>query len=110
MEPQTSYRDSWDALRKEYRQYWIVVLTYFPMLGFLLAPSLHLNALLFLAWPCWAITWIVISWRIMAFHCPRCGQSFFHNKWIDNSTLNIFFTRRCLHCRLPKWSDITEDT
>jgi hypothetical protein len=34
------------------------------------------------------------------FECPNCGETFCCRGWARN-----LFTRRCLHCRHPKWAD-----
>jgi hypothetical protein len=34
------------------------------------------------------------------FPCPRCGEPFIHK-----GRLRDVFTRRCLHCRHPRWAD-----
>jgi hypothetical protein len=33
------------------------------------------------------------------FKCPRCANPFFYSKNIRNG-----FTKKCLHCHLPKWA------
>jgi hypothetical protein len=39
---------------------------------------------------------------VMRFRCPRCKRPFFRKTpWYGN-----FFTRRCPHCALPKWTDV----
>lgn len=37
-----------------------------------------------------------LCWR---FRCPRCGKAFFAKWWYYNG-----FTRRCVHCGLPKYA------
>jgi predicted RNA-binding Zn-ribbon protein involved in translation (DUF1610 family) len=37
---------------------------------------------------------------ISDFPCPRCGEPFVHN-----GRRRDLFTRKCLHCQLPRWSD-----
>jgi hypothetical protein len=46
----------------------------------------------------WFIGSAITSWRITEFRCPRCGKKFFLGDYYHNG-----FTRKCLHCRLPKW-------
>jgi hypothetical protein len=39
------------------------------------------------------------SYKHFNWPCPRCGEPFFRKVATKNS-----FTRRCLHCALPKWA------
>ena len=42
------------------------------------------------------------SFSLSAFPCPKCGKPFTY----DENTRDGF-TRACVHCQLPKWSDPT---
>ncbi len=107
MEQQTSYQAAWDYLRLWYRRGWIGLLTFFPVLAVTGCLPFHLNMLFSVAAPAYAIGLLVIQWRLMGFICPRCGQHYFWKGWF-HSNIDIFITRRCAHCRLPKWSEPTE--
>lgn len=102
MEQQTSYQVNWDRLRRLYRLEWIYFLLYFPgvaIVGFSLARLFHSQVPFMLTWVAYVIGSIILGNRLMAFRCPRCGKPFFQARWFHNS-----FTRRCVHCNLPKWS------
>jgi len=42
---------------------------------------------------------MVAQWRRSFWPCPRCGKPFHRTWWYGDN----WFTRRCLHCGLPKW-------
>jgi predicted RNA-binding Zn-ribbon protein involved in translation (DUF1610 family) len=52
----------------------------------------------------WFLLIIYYSISLSNFRCPRCGKPFIYNdkKGIE-SRINGF-TRKCLNCKLPKWS------
>jgi hypothetical protein len=45
--------------------------------------------------------WIVSAIRLQLFRCPRCGERFSGTWWYNLS----FLARKCVHCKLPKFSD-----
>jgi hypothetical protein len=53
----------------------------------------------------WAVGAIVASQRPVRWPCPRCGKAFHAGSWGSNG-----FARRCLHCKLPKWSPRDPET
>lgn len=107
MEQQTSYQAGWDYLRLWYRRGWIGLLTFFPVLALIGSLPFHLNLPFSAAAPAYVIGLLAIQWRLAVFLCPRCGQPFFW-KLGAQTGIDIFITRRCAHCRLPKWSEPTE--
>jgi len=40
------------------------------------------------------------SFSLSAFPCPKCGKPFTYDEYTRDG-----FTRTCVHCQLPKWSD-----
>jgi antibiotic biosynthesis monooxygenase (ABM) superfamily enzyme len=42
---------------------------------------------------------VVVAIRLLFFRCPRCGNTFF----LDCLRRDLF-SRRCIHCGLPKWA------
>lgn len=42
--------------------------------------------------------------RFLRFPCPKCGKHFFM-KWWYLSWNHVLWTRRCVHCGLPKYSN-----
>src|SRR5438128_2485026 len=49
--------------------------------------------------PAWMISFVVVSVRLQSFKCPRCKRWFFAKWWYRNP-----LARKCVHCKLPKWS------
>ncbi len=54
--------------------------------------------------PAWMLGFIIVAVRLTLFHCPRCGHPFFWVWWFNNP-----LARKCMHCRLPKWSESDPD-
>ena len=48
----------------------------------------------------WMIAFFVAGMRLAGFRCPRCSKPFLRTWWYQNG-----FTRRCVHCSLPRWED-----
>jgi hypothetical protein len=65
--------------------------------------SVVLGVLSFAAWLVSAIRFFTVGWKIQAWNCPRCGETFFIGKGVRNP-----FARRCGHCELyrPKQSEL----
>ena len=98
-----SFKEQWNEYRK--RRNWLP----FAVLGFLivlpLADYLGYRVLQSEAvFASLAIGWMgffgVSAIRLMYWHCPRCGACFGATWWYRNP-----LARRCVHCKLPKFSD-----
>ena len=54
--------------------------------------------------PTWMVGFLIVAIRLSLFRCPRCRHPFFRVWWFNNP-----LARKCMHCRLPKWSDTDPD-
>ena len=99
MADQTQWRD----LRRRQRIVWLVFLSYIPGIVIL---SIPLEALfdsetpVFVVAVLWFVALAVASGYMENWKCPRCGKPFFRTWWYHNT-----FAQRCIHCKLPKWSE-----
>jgi hypothetical protein len=95
---QEQMRSSWS----DYRFWdWVTRLLY---LGFFPVSLIGLNtsfesAIFWIAAISFAAVVNVVGYRAKSFRCPRCGKPFFCWGLYHNG-----FTRKCLHCGLPKWA------
>ena len=97
------YADAWREHRRRARLFWALFLGYIPaVLVFGVAIGLLTDLVPERLMVPFAIGWIVVSViagnRVASFRCPRCGNSYYSRAFFANS-----FTRKCLHCGLPKW-------
>ncbi|TWT74756.1 hypothetical protein [Allorhodopirellula solitaria] len=94
---------TWDDYRHRRNIAWIVLLTYLPGVSIVSIAmrqwSRSEDATIVLA-VAWMVAYVIAARRCSHFACPRCAQPFF--MW--HFTYHVF-TRQCLHCNLPKWSD-----
>jgi len=98
--PRSSH--AWQPYRRlRWRLLWTILASLAVLgLGLRLAGKLHsgkpafAGLVLGLAASGWAAA------GLAGFPCPRCGKRFCHTE-----TFGDGFTRVCLHCGLPKWSD-----
>jgi hypothetical protein len=63
---------------------------------------------LFVAWVFLLARFFFVSFEYVLWSCPRCGKPFhyvahWYGRW------NNPFAQRCVHCRLPKWTDADPD-
>lgn len=49
----------------------------------------------------WLVSFAVAGFRLTLFRCPSCHHHFFCTWYFSNH-----FARRCVHCGLPKWTEI----
>lgn len=65
------------------------------------------DRLLVIALPVWGVFAWIAAYKKGNFRCPRCGESFFvawdNRRW-HQGLRNKLWTRKCLHCGLPKWT------
>lgn len=102
--PDAPYAHAWRAYRRRNRLAWLLLIGYVPVLWLVALVAgtgegrgdfiFGVTAII------WAAVWIVTSFRLGRFRCPRCKQDFFH-KWPRQNG----FARRCLHCGLRKWAN-----
>ena len=105
LQPEDSYYSQWMTYARVWRRSMTLLLLLFwggPLLTTLVVeplwpnpPGLVVAALL----APWVIAAIVVSQAPNRWPCPRCGKPFHKIFWGYNA-----FARRCLHCRLPKWT------
>ena len=105
------YSYKWEERRKMRRL--VLVLVIVGLLIFALVPlANHVSEairrgvayLLFGAWAAVCVTLFAFYILYIYWDCPRCGKPYhmkggFFWRWINP------FTRRCLHCGLPKWDN-----
>ncbi len=105
------YAPSWRRYRNQSRAFWLVFLLYIPGIAALnraLGPSRDNTTVIALAAFAVLILFAALGYRKFGLRCPRCGEPFFRRfdyrpwrmDWRERP-----FTRRCLHCGLPKWAD-----
>jgi hypothetical protein len=105
------YAAAWSRYRRWSRAYWIVFASFLPAVALLSRASGWLQrgqpGPVFAVAIVWMIAWALIGRVTSTFHCPRCGELFFHvfdaRPWRQSWRHNPF-ARRCLHCGLPKWA------
>jgi ribosomal protein S27AE len=103
----------WFEYQRRARWLWIAFLGYVPGVAIVGFPLNALFDTLGLGTVCgvkglpfyvvaggWMVAFAVLSWRKIAFRCPRCGDSFFAT-WLFHND----FALHCVHCKLPKWED-----
>jgi len=98
----TTYEEQWKSYRRRSRLSWLVFLTYIPgvlIIGVPLRDIFSSDIPVYVVAGLWILALIVIGNYAIAWRCPRCGEPFFKGSWYYNS-----FARRCVHCKLPKWS------
>jgi predicted RNA-binding Zn-ribbon protein involved in translation (DUF1610 family) len=94
--------DAWqDYRQRRKRLVWVVLggLAVFG-LSFLPAKTRHSGKPVLAAFVLFAGATLWASVAVSAFPCPHCGKPFTH----DDDTRDEF-TRECVHCHSPKWSN-----
>ena len=113
----TSYAPAWRAYRLWSRAFWLTFVGYLPAMS--LADRFVrrsygdvANTTTLVVALAWMLGFLVTGYQKGNLTCPRCGQMFFRS-WDDRPWRRTWrsnpFTRRCLHCGLPKWSDDPEE-
>jgi hypothetical protein len=104
------YQKEWEEYRKRQKFFWLSTLIIFPLIFFSgvffneffkveITGGLDIGSLYFIAF---AIIVGISSFRFQLWKCPRCGNAF-HWAWWWSSV----FARKCLHCKLPKYTGST---
>src|SRR5260221_5189707 len=113
MSAHPDYSAAWRDYRRRRLIFWAVFLGYTPG-GFVLffvgglPIAIHTGISPdYLFYPIagsWMLAFLIASWLVGLFCCPRCRKWFFATWWYRNP-----FARKCVHCGLPKWatSDVT---
>jgi hypothetical protein len=107
--PGGDYASAWNDYRRRRRWYFSIAcggLAAIITLAMLFSgQSVQCLNFLVLA-PIWAIAFSVAAIRLCRFICPRCGRPFCATRLVAH-----LYTRRCVHCGLPRWakSDSLED-
>jgi ribosomal protein L37E len=112
MDIEVDYSEQWHELRRRRRIFWLIALGGIPcviILTTLVAifvgatglPPYWIDRAFFVAGFAWMFGSVGASRYEIAFLCPRCGKRFFATWWYYNG-----FARRCVHCGLPKWSNL----
>ena len=95
------------ALRRTWAALWIGVIPFVLVLAELLEVPSRALGLLILAY-CFAVA--VVSIRVRAWRCPRCGKPFAQRRWKMASLWDLFPNRPCKHCGLVEGSDSWEES
>jgi hypothetical protein len=103
------YRESWKRYQRLRLVFWLLLLSFFPMLGgvgSLIERYSNLDPGNML---CPTLVWLVALWivwnMICEWRCPRCDQKFFYRSFRFRSMIPLFLVRSCRHCGLHKLSD-----
>lgn len=102
MNPAPSYEEQWKDYRRRRRWFWIAFLGYLPgvpLIGMPLGYLFSSEKAVMVVAIAWMAAIAITSYRAGAWRCPRCGETYFAKPWISNP-----LARRCLHCKLPKYS------
>ena len=98
------YLGAWLGYRRRWREMWLNGFAGWATLAALALVLERINGghtVIAVLWPVWAMVWVVMTaftaLRIIAFSCPRCGNSFFRLGAPMTSQL------QCRHCGLRKF-------
>jgi hypothetical protein len=102
-----STSDPWASFRWQFPLVWIM----WP--GWLVAGPLLARFWLSVIGPHAAVGWLtfityvlpvaILSYRVMWFRCPRCGERFFHGKTRNYLGFFSTFGETCKHCGLARY-------
>jgi hypothetical protein len=98
------YAEGWRKYRKVRRDFWLVWIGGFLVVGVTAAASERLFdsvVAVQIAAGVWMLMFAIVGIRFQTFRCPRCGRWFAAKWWYNKS----FLARKCVHCGLPKLSD-----
>jgi len=101
------YRFAWQDYRRRVLWFFGVWLGGFLVITLLarLVSLLPFREMVFaILGPTWMVGFLIVAIRLSLFRCPRCRHPFFRVWWFNNP-----LARKCMHCRLPKWSDTDPD-
>jgi hypothetical protein len=112
MDTELDYSEQWHELKRRRRISWLIFLGGIPCVIVLTAlaaifvgstglPPNWIDRAFFVAGAAWAFGFVAAGNYEIAFLCPHCGKRFFSTWWYFNG-----FARRCVHCGLPKWSNL----
>lgn len=93
---------SWQDYRQRRLYFCLIWITYVPgvfLLGYPLYRVFDSEIPFYVVAGAWMLAFVIAGNYMLRFHCPRCHKMFFATWWYYNS-----FARRCVHCKLPKWS------
>jgi DNA-directed RNA polymerase subunit RPC12/RpoP len=104
VDDEAPYLGAWLGYKRRWREIWlngVVGWITLAVLALLLERTDGGPTVLAVLWPVWGMVWFVMTaisaLRIMAFSCPRCGNSFFTLGKPMTSQL------KCRHCGLRKF-------
>ena len=109
----TPYAAAWRSYRFWSRAFWLLFVGFLPGMalvdrGVRQTYGEAANTTTMVAALAWMIAFTVAGYRRSNFPCPRCCQMFFR-VWDDRPWRKDWaskpFTRRCVHCALPKWAE-----
>jgi hypothetical protein len=98
------YAEGWKTYRRYRRDFWLVWIGYIPVVGAIAFVSqwlFHSFVPAMVAAAFWMLLFLFVGIRYQTFPCPRCGESFSAKWWYNLG----FLARKCVHCRLPKFSE-----
>src|SRR5262245_26733337 len=97
------FEQHWNEYRRRRKLFAFVFIGYMPAVGavaFLESWIFHRQSFAFVLAFGWMAAFLVSGIRLNTWRCPRCGKWFFAT-WSYNNP----FARRCVHCKLPKYSN-----
>ena len=103
-----SYQKEWEEYKKRQKTFWLVCLGYIPLvlvilpLEYISKTDTAIGFVLSLLFVIFLLVFAFYSIKLQFWKCPQCEKSF-HNTWWRSN----IFSRKCLHCKLPKYQGST---
>jgi len=97
------FEPQWIEYRRRRKLFAFVFIGYMPVVSaaaFIEGRIFHTQIFAFTLAFGWMAFFLMSGIRLNTWPCPRCGEWFFATWWYNNP-----FARRCVHCKLPKYSD-----
>jgi hypothetical protein len=100
----SDYQQEWQQYRKNRNQFWLVVVSYLPVVSivaFISTRLFHTPIPGFVVALFWMGLFAFTGIRVQMWRCPRCGEWFSGTWWYNLG----FLARRCVHCGLRKYEN-----
>lgn len=100
MSEQSAFKSNWEDYKKRRLIFRVIFLSYIPaelLIGVPLSRAHH--SIPFVLFIIWGAGFVFSRTYMSVWKCPRCKRKFFMKGLYYNG-----FARKCLHCKLPKWT------